>query len=105
MSAKSKTLIVDLLKHADVEVGGSRPWDIEVRDERLYDRIMSYGTLGFGEAYMDGWWEAPAVDQLIYRILRHDLRSKIRIDLATIMSVALRQSRRLIAERRNQEAA
>ena len=88
MSAKSKTVIVELLKHADVEVNGGRPWDLQVHDERLYDRVMSYGTLGFGEAYMDGWWDAEAIDQLNYRILRHDLRSKIRVDLATIVSVA-----------------
>jgi cyclopropane-fatty-acyl-phospholipid synthase len=99
MPAKSKTVIVDLLHHADVEINGSRPWDIQVHDERLYDRIMSFGTLGFGEAYMEGWWDAEAIDQLIYRILRHDLRSKIRLDIATIISVA--RSRLMNLQRRH----
>jgi cyclopropane-fatty-acyl-phospholipid synthase len=99
MSARSKTIIIDLLNHADVEIGGTRPWDLQVHDERFYDRVMSYGTLGFGEAYMDGWWDAEATDQLIYRILRHDLRSKIRVDIATIMSVA--RSRLLNLQRRH----
>ena len=99
MFAKSKSLIVDLLKHADVEVGGSRPWDLQVHDERLYERVISYGTLGFGEAYMDGWWDAGAIDEMIYRILKHDLRSQIRIDFANIMSVA--RSRVLNLQRRH----
>jgi cyclopropane-fatty-acyl-phospholipid synthase len=99
MSAKSRTIIVDLLKHAGVEVNGGQPWDIQVHDERLYDRIMSFGTLGFGEAYMEGWWDAEAIDQLIYRILRHDLRSKIRLDIATIISVA--RSRLMNLQRRH----
>ncbi|NEP17149.1 MAG: methyltransferase domain-containing protein [Leptolyngbya sp. SIO4C1] len=28
-----------------------------VRDQRTYDRVLTYASLGFGEAYMDGWWD------------------------------------------------
>ena len=98
MPTKSKALIATLLETADVEIGGSRPWDLQVHDERLYDRIVSYGTLGFGEAYMDGWWDAQAIDQLIYRVLKHDLRAQMRVDLATIASVA--RSRLINLQRR-----
>jgi len=98
MPASSKALIQDLLKSADVEIGGNRPWDLKVNDDRLYDRVVSYGTLGFGEAYMDGWWEAEAIDELIFRILKHDLRSNMRMDLATVVSVA--RSRLLNLQRR-----
>jgi cyclopropane-fatty-acyl-phospholipid synthase len=88
MSSKSKTVLTDLLAIADIEINGSRPWDLQVHDDRLYDRAMSFGTLGFGEAYMDGWWDCEAIDQLVYRIFKYDLRSHLRIDLATIASVA-----------------
>ena len=43
-----------MLTLAKIEIGGNKPWDIQVRDERLYGRIFSQGTLGVGEAYMDG---------------------------------------------------
>ncbi|MFH0928721.1 MAG: cyclopropane fatty acyl phospholipid synthase, partial [bacterium] len=31
------------------------------------------GSLGLGEAYMDGWWDAQKIDELIYKILSADL--------------------------------
>jgi cyclopropane-fatty-acyl-phospholipid synthase len=98
MPATAKATIQSLLNSADIEVGGSRPWDIRVNDDRLYDRVLSYGTLGFGEAYMDGWWEAEAIDQLIYRIIKFDLRAHLRVDLATVVTVA--RSRVLNLQRR-----
>ena len=58
-----------LLEIADVRVGGGRPWDIEVHDERLYRRAILGGTLGFGEAYMDGWFDAPELDRMFERLM------------------------------------
>ena len=54
----------------DVEINGHRPWDIHVHDARLYARAVLQGSLGFGEAYMDGWWDCPALDMLFYRLVR-----------------------------------
>lgn len=62
-----------ILAKADVHIGAARPWDIEVRDERLYARVLRDGSLGLGEAYMDGWWECGAIDECVNRILRADL--------------------------------
>jgi len=98
MSAKSKAFVEHLLELADVRIDGSRPWDIKVNDDRIYDRVMSFGTLGFGEAYMDGWWEAEAVDQLVYRLLRYNVQSHIKFDIAAIVGVA--RSRLLNLQRR-----
>ena len=39
--AKAETTVRALLDQADVQVNGSRPWDIQVHDARLYDRILS----------------------------------------------------------------
>jgi len=63
-------LIRELLARAGIKVGGSDPWDIQVRDPRLYARVLRDGSLGFGEAYVDGWWDAPALDQTMDRLLR-----------------------------------
>ena len=87
MPRNSKAFIQDLLTSADIEINGSRPWDLTVSDDRLYDRVLSYGTLGFGEAYMDGWWDSPAVDQLIYRLMKYDIKSSIKLDLSVVTTM------------------
>ncbi|MFT0814638.1 class I SAM-dependent methyltransferase [Synechococcus sp. OH20] len=58
-----------LLSAADIAVNGSRPWDLQVHDERLYLRCLLYGSLGFGEAYLEGWWDCEAIDELVCRLL------------------------------------
>lgn len=68
-----KQRVQDLLATADIRVDGDRPWDIQVHNEDLYRRIIRKGSLGLGEAYMDGWWDAEALDEFSYRILKHDL--------------------------------
>lgn len=60
----------ELLATADVTVGGDRPWDIQIHDERFYERALHDGTLGVGESYVDGWWDSPALDQTIDRVMR-----------------------------------
>lgn len=75
----SKQTAEKLLKLADVEINGSRVFDIKVNDERMYDRVLRQGTLGLGEAYMDGWWDAKRVDELISRLLAADLRDKAKV--------------------------
>ncbi len=70
--------VEELLALADVEIGGSRPWDIQVHDERLYARVMAQGTLGLGESYMDGWWDVEVLDEFFHRVLRAKLEDRIR---------------------------
>ncbi len=36
----------------------------------LFKRILQEGSLGFGEGYMDGWWECERLDMLFTRILQ-----------------------------------
>ncbi len=59
-----------LLALADVRIDGDRPWDIAVHDEAFYARVLAQGSLGLGETYMDGAWQAPALDQTLARLLR-----------------------------------
>ena len=59
-----------LLAHADIDLNGDRPFDIRVHDERVYARVFGHGSLGFGEAYMDGWWECDDLAELAFRLLR-----------------------------------
>ncbi len=70
--------ITELLAHADIAVGGDRPWDFRVLDERVYERILAEGSLGAGEAFMDGWWQTVRLDEFFSRLLGARLDERIR---------------------------
>lgn len=67
-----------LLERAGIAVGGDRPWDITVHDDRFWDRAVAQRELGLGESYMDGWWDVPELDQFVARILEADIQSALR---------------------------
>ena len=72
-TARARALVEELLGKADVIVGGTRPWDIHVHDERFFTRMIRHGQLGIGEAYMDGWWDCDGLDEMSARFIRADL--------------------------------
>ncbi len=67
-----------LLATADVRIGGTRDWDLQARDERLWSRLLAQGSLGLGESYMDGWWEAASLDGLLMRLVQARLGERVR---------------------------
>ncbi len=75
---KEKEFVVNLAARAGVTVNGSEPWDIQVHNENFYGRILKQPYLGLGESYMDGWWDAPKLDEFFYRALRADLEGELR---------------------------
>lgn len=62
-----------LFARADIQIGGPRPFDVRVHNEAFFDRAIRYGDLGIGEAYMDGWWDCDAIDEMATRFIRADL--------------------------------
>lgn len=70
--------VEQLLALADVEIGGNRPCDIQVHNDRLYARVLAGGSLTLGESYMDGWWDCSRLDELFYRILRNQLDTMVK---------------------------
>jgi cyclopropane-fatty-acyl-phospholipid synthase len=81
----SKSAIASLLRKADIEIGGSRPWDVQIHDERVYARALRHGSLGVGEAYMDGWWDSEALAETMYRIADAKLQDAAKIDFALVI--------------------
>jgi len=97
MASRSQAQVEKILKPADVRINGKRPWDIQVHDERLYRRVLAQGTLGVGEAYMDGWWDAKDLEDLIQHVLRvnpdADIGGKARLAAAAVVAkIANRQN-------------
>ncbi|KRE97791.1 cyclopropane fatty acyl phospholipid synthase [Frateuria sp. Soil773] len=58
-----------LLAQAGIHIDGDAPCDLRVHDDRLYARVFAHGSLGLGEAYMDGWWDADDLPGLFTRLL------------------------------------
>ena len=86
MSSDAKTIVTSLFARAGITVGGGEPWDIAIHDDRFYARVLTQGSLGLGESYMDGWWDAGAVDLLAEKIIRANLQDEVRYDLPTVVS-------------------
>ena len=70
-----KPLFENLLEGTGVRLGGDRPWDIRVNRDRLYRRALR-GSLGIGEAYIDGDWDCDALDELFRRVLSVNTQKK-----------------------------
>lgn len=69
--------MASLLAKADITVNGPNPWDPQVHNTQLWNRILRQGSLGLGEAYVDGWWDCEQVDEFITRVLSAKLDEKV----------------------------
>ncbi len=67
----------ELAADAGFQFNGNAPWNIKVVDQRLYRRILLDGSLGFGEAYVEGWWECERLDQLFHRLLNAEIDLRV----------------------------
>lgn len=77
MAAGLQRRVSALLHEAGIQAGGSQPWDIQIHDPRFHARVLAQGSLGLGESYMDGWWDAACLDALLARLMRARLDARI----------------------------
>lgn len=70
-------IVAEIFSYADVIFNGTRPWDIRVHDQDVYRRILNKGSLGFGDAYVDGLWDSERLDETIERLLSAEVESKV----------------------------
>ena len=80
-----KAFFQNLLAQADIEIDGTRPWDVQIHDDRLYTRVLRYGSLAVGEGYMDGWWDCDDLDGAIYRASAADFKDNFKLDFGVIL--------------------
>jgi len=69
MASQVEQTVAKLLAGTGVTLNGSATYDLQVHNPRFYHRVLAQGSLGFGESYMDGWWDCDALDELISRFL------------------------------------
>jgi cyclopropane-fatty-acyl-phospholipid synthase len=75
-----KAAIERILSQAGITLNGDMPWDIRVKDERFYQRVMREGSLGLGESYMDGWWDCDELDTFFVKLIPINPEEKIKAD-------------------------
>ncbi len=74
----SEKIAQSLLAEAGIELNGPGEADIQVKKPKFYKRVLSQGSLGLGESYVDGWWEAEKLDEFFYRLLSANLDDKVK---------------------------
>ncbi len=85
MADKFKARVEQLLSGTGIILNGSEPHDIQVHNENLYARVLSEGSLGFGEAYMDGWWSSDALADTMTLILGAGVKQKLHPTLGLVV--------------------
>jgi cyclopropane-fatty-acyl-phospholipid synthase len=92
-ASDAEAIVRELFELAGITVGGTQLGDLRVHDPRFYTRVLRDASIGFGESYMEEWWETDALDVTIDKIMRANLKQKItgswRMRALTLKAVAL----------------
>lgn len=80
--------VQSLLAGTGVTINGSQPHDPQIHEEAFYKRVATKANLGLGESYMDGWWDCDKIDEFISRLLKVDIKDRMKKDWATVAVVA-----------------
>lgn len=81
--------IHDLFAEAGITINGHEDWDIQIKHHAFYDRLIRDGSMGFGESYMDGWWECKDLEEMLWRIFHYGIHEKYKsiISVRTIFDL------------------
>ena len=71
----------EIFLNAGIKVNGNQPWDIQIHNPNFYSRVITKGSLGLGESYMDKWWDVKQLDEFMNKLLSANLNKKIKPDL------------------------
>lgn len=76
-SAATDHYFLELTQLAGININGPQPWDMQLHNNGVPERLFRHGNLGLGESYMDGDWDCQALDQFFYRVLKARLPERI----------------------------
>jgi cyclopropane-fatty-acyl-phospholipid synthase len=77
-SSAAFKLTARLLERCGLAINGPAARDPQIHDERVYARLLKNGSVGAGEAFMDGWWDARDLSGCLEAVLRADLDAQFR---------------------------
>jgi cyclopropane-fatty-acyl-phospholipid synthase len=73
----AEAVVRELFELADIQIGGHRPGDIQVKNPKFYERLLRDASIGLGESFMEDWWDTDQLDVMIDKVMRADLKRKI----------------------------
>ncbi|MEK7613528.1 MAG: cyclopropane fatty acyl phospholipid synthase [Patescibacteria group bacterium] len=82
-----KQTLHTLLSYAGLTINGPHPYDPQIHNEQLYQRILTGGSLALGESYMDGWWDCEALDEMVCRLIRARVNEKVGMSFETLFYI------------------
>src|SRR3989344_7402142 len=88
-----------LLSQASITINGKNPWDPQICNEKVYDRIFAGGTLAAGESYMDGWWEVNDLSEFFFRLFQNGAATKL-LGIGIAFQILKSKLRNLQSQRR-----
>ena len=104
---KARSVGLEILRNAGIEVGGDKPRDITVHDDRFWARVLADREFGLGESYQDGWWDANQLDEFIAEVQAVDMRSLVqpRPGMALYIAKAYAMNRQTVRRARRNAGA
>jgi len=104
MQALARRIITGVLEQADIRVGGDRPWDLRIHHDRFFPRAMR-GTLGVGESYMDGDWDAGSLIEFFRKTMDAGLQMHPLLRINRVAKEVHARFRNLQTRRRSRAVA
>ena len=99
-ASSARDRVDELLAQAGIRVNGPAPTDIRIHDPQFYERVLAHGSLGLGETYMEGAWDAADLDGFLFKLLDARLDEA----LHTFDDLLLHLKARMINMQRGQRA-
>jgi cyclopropane-fatty-acyl-phospholipid synthase len=75
--SRARKTLEGMFAGCGVQIDGSEPWDIRVFNDDFYARVFRQGSLGFGESYMERWWDTADLEELIFRLLQARIDQRV----------------------------
>jgi cyclopropane-fatty-acyl-phospholipid synthase len=104
MQALARRIITGVLEQADIRVGGDRPWDLRIHHDRFFPRAMR-GSLGVGESYMDGDWDAGSLIEFFRKTMDAGLQMHPLLRINRVAKEVHARFRNLQTRRRSRAVA
>src|SRR2546428_3914736 len=76
-----------LFDMAGITINGREDFDVQVNDLRFFRRVLSTGSIGLGESYLDQWWECKKLDEFFSRVIHSGLEQYARHDISTWLAI------------------
>jgi cyclopropane-fatty-acyl-phospholipid synthase len=73
-----------ILEPVGIALNDNNPWDIQVRNDRFYQRVIRAGSIGLGESYMDGWWECERLDEFFCKLMPSEPEKKLPVNFKVL---------------------